>query len=532
MRIPVTAYDLSSGLFTRTARLLGKRWPTKLRGLAHQQNVLAAAMGYRDFHDLQAAARTGSEMLELSVEDRQRALVANLTRDQLLEGAAATNLALELPLAKFGSKDPSSRAPEEPSFLVMHDELGHYLANHDHDLIAKLRAIDGVPNATYLVKDGRVFVFKKLVELVKERLGRGSNVPLEDVALGLVDEAIVSAQEAVGAWGVVPNPYEMVEAPTGMLMIRHGAFNARLPGDFLEKREVQEAFAELLLGFTRSGTGDFVYRGQPMTLCEPLDLAQLPPRPAFQHSDEAPSAGFTSLGGVAYVAGFEPVSEALFDDVKERETTWSSERSRARRYLQTHASEIWARAVTLQLETLDDPSDDVADSDAREALAELRSLYPELAMLSDGSLYAWFDSYQVECCYINGWVPNRDDGFLLYLLGKVAGRDLKREDAAEVGQWAAYALLCGETLAASFAFGRAVFTYNRSLSSLARRIARAVAFVAEDVRAADLHGKPVVTMQDMFNYGRKFNVSVVHVEQSRDRLLASIGAKNRAKARS
>ncbi|WP_063589261.1 hypothetical protein [Achromobacter ruhlandii] len=137
----------------------------------------------------------------------------------------------------------------------------------------------------------------------------------------------------------------------------------------------------------------------------------------------------------------------------------------------------------------------------------------------------------MECCYINGWEPNRDDGFLHYLLGKVADRDLKREDAAEVGQWAAYSLLCGETLAAAFAFGRAVFTYNRSLSSLARRIARAVAFVAEDIRTADLHGKPVVTMQDMFNYGRKFNVSVVHVEQSRDRLLAIIGEKNRAKAR-
>ncbi|CAB3921055.1 MULTISPECIES: hypothetical protein [Achromobacter] len=532
MRIPVTAYDLSSGLFTRTARLLGKRWPTKLRGLAHQQNALAAAMGYRDFHDLQAVAGAGGEILELSVEDRQRALVANLTRDQLLDDAAARNLALALPLAKFGATVQSSSGSAARPFVHFHDEMGTYFGNQDDGLIAKLRVIDGVPNATYLVKDGRVFVFKKLVELVKERLGRGSTVPLEDLAPGLVDGAIVSAQESVVTWGIVPNPYEMVEAPAGMLMIRHGAFNARLPGDFLEKREVQGAFAELLLGFIRSGTGDFVYRGQPMTLCEPLDLAQLPPRPAFQHSDEAASAGFTSLGGVAYVAGFEPVSEALFDDVKEREAIWFSERSRARRYLQTHASEIWARAVTLQLETLDDPSDDVADSDAREALAELRSLYPELAMLSDGSLYAWFDSYQVECCYINGWVPNRDDGFLHYLLGKVAGRDLKREDAAEVGQWAAYSLLCGETLAAAFAFGRAVFTYNRSLSNLARRIARAVAFVAEDIRAADLRGKPVVTMQDMFNYGRKFNFSYVRVEQDPADLLKIISGTFRAKPRS
>ncbi|AVG43912.1 MULTISPECIES: hypothetical protein [Achromobacter] len=531
MRIPVTAYDLSSGLFTRSARLLGKRWPAKLRGLAHQQNILAAAMGYRDYHDLQTAAHAGRQTLELlTVEERQRALAANLTRDQLLEEAAAMDLALALPLAKFGSKDPSSRESAQSPFLVVLDEMGYYMANHDDGLIAELRVIDGIPNATYLVKDGRVFVFKKLVQLVKEHRARETTVALEDLARGLVNEAIVPAKEAVESWGVVPNPYEMVVSPAGALMIRHAAFNARLPGDFHVEGEVRDAFAGLLLGIVQSGLGEFVYRGQPMSLCEPLDLALLPPRPTFQCMEEPAGWDFTALGGVTYVAGFEPVSEALFNDVKEREATWSDERARARRYVQAHVATIWAQAATLRLAALDEPTNEVPDY-GREEFAALRRLYPELTMLSDGTLYAWFDSYQVECCYINGWTPDRDDDFLYYLLGKVAGRNLGPEEAKEVGQWTAYALLHCELLDEAFAFGRAVFMYNRSLSNLANRIARALGFVAEDQEFAGLRGKPLVTMQDMFRLSRKFNVKSTPVEQNLSNLLGAAGAEIGAKPR-
>ncbi|MFN6960680.1 MAG: hypothetical protein ACK4N6_00425 [Rhodocyclaceae bacterium] len=167
-----------------------------------------------------------------------------------------------------------------------------------------------MPNATYLVKDGQVFVFDKLVELVEEHRKRQPDLPLADLARSLIAEATVSAKEAVETWGVVPEPYEMAEHPASDLMIRHRPFNTRLPVAFQSKSDVQGAFASLLLGGIQSGSCDFAYRDQPMTLCDPLDTALLPPRPVIQRVDEPESLGYTALRSVAYEPGFEPVSEA------------------------------------------------------------------------------------------------------------------------------------------------------------------------------------------------------------------------------
>lgn len=405
----------------------------------------------------------------------------------------------------------TTSTPQAP--VVILDEFGYYFGGRNDSLKEDLRKIDGVPNATYLVKDRRVFVFDKLVQLVGEHRKLQPGLPLADLARGLIAEATVSAKEAVETWGVVPEPYELAEHPASGLMIRHRPFNARLPGTFQSKDGAQDAFASLLLGGIQSGNGDFAYRGQPMTLCDPLDTALLPPRPVIQHVEEPESLGYTALGHVAYESGFEPVSEALFDDAKEREAAWKNDSTRAARYAQDRAADIWARAATLQLETLDDPTDEVPEY-GQEDFAELRPLYPELPMLSDGSLYAWFDVYQSECCYINGWTASRDDDFLFYLLGKVAGRQHEQDTAKEVGQWAAYALLRGDLLPDALAFGRAAALYDSAISRLARRIADAMRFVAEDKKASDLRGHSITTLMDGFRSARKFCVTPFVAEQN------------------
>lgn len=395
--------------------------------------------------------------------------------------------------------------PQVP--VVILDEFGYYFGGRNDNLKEDLRKIDGVPNATYLVKNGQVFVFDKLVQLVEEHRTLQPGLPLADLARGLIAEATVSAKDAVETWGVVPEPYELAEHPASGFMIRHRSFNARLPGTFQSKDGAQDAFASLLLGGIQSGNGDFAYRGQPMTLCDPLDTALLPPRPVIERVEEPENLGYTALRSVAYEPGFEPVSEALFDDAKEREAAWKNDSTRAARYAQDRAADIWARAATLQLETLGDPTDEVPEC-GQEDFTELRLLYPELPMLSDGSLYAWFDVYQSECCYINGWTASRDDDFLFYLLGKVAGRQHEQNAAKEVGQWTAYALLRGDLLPDALAFGRAAALYDSAISRLARRIADAMRFVAEDKKATDLRGHSITTPMDGFRSARKFCVTL------------------------
>ncbi len=397
---------------------------------------------------------------------------------------------------------------------VFFDEAGYYFGGQNDKIKEDLCKIEGVPNATYLVNGGQVFVFDKLVQLVDAKRVRNPDQSLADLARGLVAEATVPAKEAVETWGVVPEPYEMTESPSSGFMIRHRPFNARLPGTFQSKEDVQRAFANLLLGGVQSGNGDFTYRGQPMELCEPIDTALLPPRPVVRRAREPESSGYTytALGNVAYVSGFEPVSDALFNDVKERKTAWEKDSTLAARYAQDHVADLWAKAKTLRLETLNDPTDEVPEYE-QENFADLRPFYPELSMLSDGSLYAWFDVYQVECHYINGWEANRDDGFLFYLLGKVAGRQYEQDTALAVGQWVAHVLLSGDSLDAAIVFGREAVLYDRALFSLARRVADVLRFLAKDKKETERRGPPVRTMMDMFRQGRKYNSPSVSAEQ-------------------
>lgn len=84
----------------------------------------------------------------------------------------------------------------------------------------------------------------------------------------------------------------------------------------------------------------------------------------------------------------------------------------------------------------------------------------------------------------------------------IAGRQHEQETAKEVGQWVAYALLRGDALAAVLAFGRDAALYDSAISRLARRIADAMRFLAEDKNATELHGRAITTMMDMFRLSR------------------------------
>ncbi|HEJ3361539.1 hypothetical protein LUW10_32075 (plasmid) [Pseudomonas veronii] len=419
---------------------------------------------------------------------------------------------------------------ERPRMLVV-DEYSNFFGGLNDTLKEELRNVSGVPNATYLVNDGKVFVFDKLVHLVKERQKEQPHAQLqemarsltvEELALSLIAEATVSAKEAVEAWGVVPVPYQtetlaamdtatLESRATGRLIL-HRPFNARLPGDFQEEGDVKAAFANLLVGGVLPGSGDFTYRGQPMTLRDPLDLALLPARPEIPEGPAAEGWVYTALGNVEFEAGFEPVSEVMFNAVKEAEAKWRGDIAHAAKHAQERAAEVWAQAAGLRLETLNDPTEEVPEY-GEEEFPQLRALYPELSMLSDGTLYSLFDVFQMECHFINGWAANRDDDFLFYLLGKVADRKNDHDTAKEVGEWVADALLHGATLDAALEIGRSADRYNQAIGKLAHRIADAMRFLAEDKKATDLRGRTITTMGDTFRIGRKYNATAMVVEQ-------------------
>jgi hypothetical protein len=149
-----------------------------------------------------------------------------------------------------------------------------------------------------LVKEGRVFVFDKLLQLINEQRMHQPDLQLLDLADALTLEATVSAIEAIERWGIVPEPYEMAKTSSGDLIIRHCPFNAKLPGSYQSKRDVNDAFASLLMGVIQSGDGEFTYRGHSMTLCDPLDAAALPSRPVIERGEEPDVIRIADLSGV------------------------------------------------------------------------------------------------------------------------------------------------------------------------------------------------------------------------------------------
>lgn len=384
-----------------------------------------------------------------------------------------------------------------------------YLLNDE--LKEALRDIDGVPNATYVVKDNRVFVFAKLVQLVKSKKALVSTQPLHvDSVLTLMEDAWVSPMEAIELWHIVPEPYavEPARSESGCI-IRHQPFNAMIPAVYDSPDIVKQVLAKLLVGAVVTGSGDFCYKGQPLILCDPLDVALLPERPVFGLPVEREENDHIvkSLSNVQYETGFEPLTQTLFETIKKLESTWLDDSSAAVRFAQSKVEKVWTMVQDFPFDSLNKASTNSADVPVyqEEDVKQLRSLYPELSMLSDEALYAHFDNYQIYCCYLQSWQACRDDDFIFYLLGKLAGDQIEKPDIENTGRMVAFALLKGKPGKYSLEFGRRCNVYTESIRILTGRVAEAMGFLKADKEAVDLRGRPIFVEMDWFRVGRKLN---------------------------
>lgn len=394
------------------------------------------------------------------------------------------------------------------------DEASYYFGGNDDTLKEKLRKIEGVPNATYLVKEGMVFVFAKLIELVKNNYTLRTSEELNaDIVLSLVPEAMVTALEAVEQWSIVPLPYKLEGSEQSGWTIRHQPFNALIPEFFPTLYEAGKALAKLLVGDAVEGAGNLVYRDQQLSLSDQFTLSVLPTRPDLPTDLEPANYGYKRLAGLSFEDGFAPVTKELFDSVQSKESTWQDASHSVMKHGYANWNQIWQRTDELPLSSLNDANDTVPEY-AQSDFDELKSMYPELSMLTDGSLYQWFDTYQMECCYINGWTANRDNSFLFYLLGKLVSSSLKDDQAKNVGEIVGFALARGDSWPDALTLGSQWNAYDDAIKDLSYRIAEAMRFLAKDKAANDLRGDSISTMADLFRGSRKMNMMPVIAEQS------------------
>lgn len=382
------------------------------------------------------------------------------------------------------------------------------IAGND-ELREKLRAHPGVPNATYLAKDGQVFVFAKLVKLI-------SAASKPDVSLGvlvkeLYPQALMSPEEAVKEWSIVPWPYTLIPSGEGRFAIEHSYFRAVLPGTYASTDEALEVYAHLLRGEVIQGDGDFVYRGQPFKLREPVSPNVLPVRPVVEVAPpEKDCYLYAPLRHIAYEAGFA-ISETEFHTIKRAETQWAADRASARGFVSSHFDTFWANATRfpwqfLSVKFIDPKAVDLDDA------SSIFELYPELTFLPEGAVCAWHEAYRADFANYRGDVCREDD-FLHFMLGQLACAQDTIEDVVECGEWAIFALLRGETFEDAFAFARQAARYHSVLTSLANRYARAIQFVASDKSKDPLQGPPVVTFMDTFRASRTGGFAPVLAKQ-------------------
>ncbi len=397
--------------------------------------------------------------------------------------------------------------------IVFLDEFGYYLGNNDDPLREEIRQIEGVPNATYLVGDNKVFVFAKLLRLVKEKFGllQLTGEERKQGILALVPEAWTTPLSAVADWDVVPVPYE-VRAEKDGFTIFHRPFNAVIPTRFMSRDALNDALSLLLIGgVVKGGDADFTHHHQPFKLLAPFSISELPPRPDIGVDVAHLQVTQPLDADSGFIDGFAPLPHDLYNQIVSLRMSWQAASRVASDRVYSALPVLNIHRFTL--EVLNGAQRDM--SDVAEVVGELRGHYPELGMLTETELYDRFDSYQSECCFINGWDASRDDEFLLYLIGLAASKDDLDGDAArEVGRIAAFLALNGMEAQEAFNTAMKWRAYDHALSSLYWRSNSVMNHLRAEREAADLRGGKVTTFLDLFRMGRSFNARPIEATQT------------------
>lgn len=382
-----------------------------------------------------------------------------------------------------------------------------------------LRNIPGIPNASYLTSDTRVFVFEKLVRLVID-----ADLDLKnDVArvLDLAAMAWVCPEEAVRVWGATPVGYriEACEKDRGW-QIRHDAFSGVVPLTFLSMTEAQTALSKMLMGSTVGDGGNMVCTGQPLILAQDAmpDLGTMPnlPLPGLKATVQH---GW--LKHAAWLAGHSLIDRSVYDQTCEAERQWREVIGQLDAFVNANHSDLLA-IISKQRLIFEGDLPYPLDSDDEAEAQEMAELYPELV----GTSTAWLWHKASDFSSAQGWrslIKMRDDRFISFLLGMVAVPCCSHYAAEQVGISVAYFLLQGDDLDGAGKRAKELYNYSSNLSARSMYIQRAMQHIKHDAerksrceairvsRPVREVGQQIHTLNDYLAEGRKYSVARVVV---------------------
>ncbi len=385
-------------------------------------------------------------------------------------------------------------------FIVILDESGYYDLSGDDELKMKLRDLEGIENVEYAVKGDMIFVFDKLVDLVKKHLREHPDAAVQEFAPGMVAGATIPIEEAVRDWRIAPFGFR-AERKGQTFQIWHTELMARLPKDFENMEAVIDAFVTLLSGDTIPGGGTFVFNGQSLIFTHSMDPDLLPERPSPLRKCPKTNSVRTRLEDISYLPGYSPVNRAQFARIRSIESAWALDRERMKVDALKNADLIWALLENFSWSGSDGVDDDIPDYGI-EDLIKLRTLYPGLARLSNSALYHHFDAFEFGCRSSRHWQANFDEGFLFYMLGEAAGCRDGDHAQEELGEFVGHAILSGLAFDDAFKWAEKAETYNEAVRKLAWRTASSMRFLKSEKTRRPGTGGEILTVTDMFERSR------------------------------
>jgi hypothetical protein len=392
-------------------------------------------------------------------------------------------------------------------FIIVLDEMGYYHPALDDRLIETLRDLEGVENAEYVVAGDMIFVFNKLVSLVKKHLKEHPGADPREFAPAMVPAATMPIADAVKNWRVVPLGFKIERVAWGFRIL-HTELKAHLPKDFATMDEANDALVSLLKDESIPGDGSFAYRGQNYIYTHSMDPDLLPEKPEVLRKCPAAQRTITTLGGTQFFPGFSPVSKARFERIQAIEKRWVNDRERIKSDALHNIDKLWRLLENFSWEACDGVDAEIPEY-GREDLIKLRKLYHGLKRLSDKSLYHNFDAFQSSCRYLNNWEPSYDTGFLFYLLGQYFGWDTGGPAQEEFGEFAGHAILSGLPFAEALNWAEAAQSYDTSVRKLAWRTDCAMRFLKAEKDRVPGRGPEVFTMTDLYVRSRSIGVTPI-----------------------
>lgn len=407
------------------------------------------------------------------------------------------------------------------SRTVIFDEYGHFMAAQFQEgyLSQALRAIEGIPNADYVVSGTRVFVFKKLVKLVKDAgLDASKDQP------GIVDlsaQAWVCPDEAVRVWGVLPAGYEIQELDSQKgWQIFHEPFQAIVPCSFPTKHAAMGAIAQILMGRAVGEGGNLCCLGQPLTASRSV-LPELPQMPELPQIEITATSRSRVLSDDGWLPGHAMIERSTYEECLRAEEQWGNHLGKIDAYVQKHLEELKG-LISNQPALTHPPFPYMLDPDECDEAKELEALYPELSKTPSSWIWHHFGDF----CQTLGFrrvVVMRDDRFLLFALGKLEDKSCGDYVAEEIGSSIAYFILNGAPPELASTQARAMRAFSAALKDRAQYIHRPMRYLEAErnrslsSQAMDLGrpvlkaGKPITTLQDYLHNGRKYSVRTVAV---------------------